>query len=188
MYRKSVWGMCPVFPSHLPIPCAFCCEAATHLGSVWSHMISYLLCSQTLDVLLAFCPCLLRLQGRSLTVFMLIFFLLCRLLFFCDALQEIWNGIITPPVEVANRDHFLHLYFCTFISLFSQVFVCSAQTGWVVENERNFETLKIWFYLHWLILVHFSPEGFGEMKDIIMYNINMDLWYWYSHYHYLFVF
>lgn len=77
---------------------------------------------------------------RFLTVFR-IFFLYCHFFFVCDVLQEILNGI-TLPVEVANRD-----IFSSFISasspLFSQVFVCSAQTGWVVSTI-NFD-VTLWF-------------------------------------------
>lgn len=93
---------------------------ATHLGSVRSWSLTCF----TLKHWTTCCWLSVHVYSgcrAEVWLFMLIFFPLCHLLFFCDALQEIWNGIITPPVEVANRDSFLNLYFCTFISLFSRL-------------------------------------------------------------------
>lgn len=74
-----------------------------------------------------------------LTVFR-IFFLYCHLFLVCDVLQEILNGI-TLPVEVP-RDIFSS-FISTSSPLFSQVSVCSAQTGWVVSTI-NFD-VTLWF-------------------------------------------
>lgn len=123
MYRKWVWGICPVFPSHLPIPM---------LSAVWlhpfrecAHMISYLFahkhwtcCWLSVHI---YWDCRAEVShlffSLFLTVFKLISFLLCHLFFLCGALQEIWNGTITPPVEVANGDIFSTFIFAS--SLFS---------------------------------------------------------------------
>lgn len=115
MYRKSVWGFFPIFPSHLPIPCAFCCEAPPIQGVCTHDLLPASLTNseRAAGILSTFTESAGQKFNISFLTVFRIFFLYC-LFFVYDVLQELLNGI-TLPVEVANREPvlFLHLHLCS---------------------------------------------------------------------------